>query len=61
MNYRGMIIPESETATIIFRRGNTIVALVASDPHYSVLSLAKKIDQELKKIYMPRYQSRRTP
>ena len=54
MNYRGVTIPESETSTIIFRRGNTIVALVASDPHYSVLPLAKKIDQALKKIYMPR-------
>lgn len=51
MNYRGVIIPESETSSIVFRRGNTVVALISSDPHYSVLPLAKKIDQALKKIY----------
>lgn len=53
MNYRGVIIPESDTSSIIFRRGNTVVALIASDPNYSVLPLAKKIDQALKNIYEP--------
>lgn len=51
INYRGVIVPESETSSIVFRRGNTIVALISSDPHYSVLSLAKKIDHALKNIY----------
>ncbi len=51
MNYRGVIIPESETSAIVFRRGNTVVALISSDPYYSVLPLAKEIDQALKKIY----------
>lgn len=54
MNYRGVIIPESETSSIVFRRGNTVVALIASDPHYSVLPLARKIDKALHGIYTQR-------